>query len=54
LIIFSFESIKKYKRRKKEKMLHSTHQRFLWLAVAVLGGYIIPGYLLKRRYQQDV
>ncbi len=32
----------------------STENHLLIIAVAVLGGYIIPGYLLKRRYNQDV
>lgn len=32
----------------------STSLHLLLIAVAVLGGYIVPGYLLKRRFNQDV
>jgi hypothetical protein len=31
-----------------------TEVHLLLMAVSVLGGYIIPGYLLKRKYKQDV
>lgn len=32
----------------------STQIHLILIAVAVLGGYIIPGYLLKRRFDHDV
>jgi hypothetical protein len=35
-------------------MFPSTELHLVLIGLAVLGGYIIPGYLLKRRYHQDV
>jgi hypothetical protein len=32
----------------------STDTHLILIAIAVLGGYIIPGYLLKRRFNKDV
>lgn len=32
----------------------STETHLILIAIAVLGGYIIPGYLLKRRFNKDV
>jgi hypothetical protein len=35
-------------------MFPSTPNHLLLIAVAVMGGYIIPGYLLKRRFDNNV